>query len=117
WLQRRVAVVKAVPAALVVILAAVPLGVYFDLLHPHPYDFGGHTYKVGEDYLVKMPDRPFGLLDSIAFPDFSVFGDDDSLGPALKWMVLFFLIGTLESLLSAKAVDIIDPWRRKSNLD
>jgi MFS superfamily sulfate permease-like transporter len=30
---------------------------------------------------------------------------------------MFFIIGSLESVLSAKAVDLIDPWKRKSSMD
>ncbi len=115
-LQARAKALKSVPAALVVILVTVPMGMYFDLLHTHQYSFNGHKYEVGEAYLVDMPDRMFGLLDFVTFPDFSVF-TGPHLGEALKWVGLFFVIGSLESLLSAKAVDIIDPWKRKTNLD
>lgn len=107
---------KAVPSAMVVLLTAVPIGMYFDLLHQHSYSFQGHTYELGESFLVNMPDRVFGMFDYITTPDFRAF-DGDHLTTALPWVFMFFVIGSLESILSAKAIDIIDPWKRKTNLD
>ncbi len=116
FVQKMHGAVKAVPAALVVLLTTVPMGMYFDLLHQHNYSFHGHTYELGESYLVNMPDRIFGMFDYITTPDFRAF-DSGHLMTALPWVFMFFVIGSLESLLSAKAIDIIDPWKRKTNLD
>ncbi|MEO2046728.1 MAG: SulP family inorganic anion transporter [Pirellulales bacterium] len=77
--------------------------------------FHGHLYEVGESHLVNMPDRVFGMFDYLATPDFSAFSVHP--GAAIKWSLMFFIIGSLESILSAKAIDIIDPWKRKTNLD
>ncbi|HMP05178.1 MAG TPA: SulP family inorganic anion transporter, partial [Lacipirellulaceae bacterium] len=107
---------KSAPAALVVIAVAVPMGMYFDLLHTHGYSFHGHRYEVGESFLVSMPDRMFGMLDFITTPDFRAF-DGEHYATALKWVFIFFIIGSLESMLSAKAVDVIDPWKRRTNLN
>jgi len=114
--QKMHGALKAVPAAMVVLLTTVPMGMYFDLLHEHVYSFRGHTYEVGESYLVNMPDRIFGMFDYITTPDFRAF-DGEHLMTALPWVFMFFVIGSLESLLSAKAIDIIDPWKRKTNMD
>lgn len=101
---------KRIPAQLVVILVAVPIGIYFDLAHEHTYTLHGHVYSVGEQHLVNVP---FSMLNAVTFPDFSGL-----LQPmAWKWVLLFALIGSLESLLSAKAIDAIDPWKRKTNLN
>lgn len=114
--QKATPALKAIPPALVVLIATIPLGIYFDLLHTHSYSFEGHDYEVGESYLVKMPDRVFGMFDYITTPDFNAFSGKH-LAKALPWVFLFFAIGSLESLLSAKAVDIMDPWKRKTNMD
>jgi MFS superfamily sulfate permease-like transporter len=91
----------------------VPMGMGFDLLHAHSYFLQGHEYQLSEQYLVDMPDRIFGMFDEITYPEFSALGQLK----AWKWVMMFFIIGSLESLLSAKAVDLLDPWKRKTNMD
>ncbi len=102
--------VRRIPSPLVVLLFAVPLGLYFDLEHDHTYSFRAHIYQIGPTYLVQLPGR---LLDALAFPDFSVV----TSGTSIKYVIMFALVGSIESLLSAKAVDALDPWKRQSNLD
>ncbi len=110
---KRVRWLKVVPAPMVVLLAAVPMGMGFDLLHQHSYVLQGHQYQLGEQYLVRMPDRVFGMFDDVTFPEFSALAQPK----AWKWVMMFFIIGNLESLLSAKAIDLLDPWKRKTNMD
>ena len=103
-----------IPAQMVVLLAAVPLGMYFDLSHEHTYTWAGHKYSLGARFLVDVPSN---LLSAMAHPDFSVFLNPDLQWKAAGWVVMFTLIGSLESMLSAKAIDLIDPWKRKTNLN
>ncbi len=103
---------KKVPAPLLVLLASVPLAHYFDLEHEHTYSFAvnHHTYKIGPSFLVNLPGN---LLAAVTTPDFSaVFS-----GTSIKYIVMFALVGSIESLISAKAVDMLDPEKRSSNLD
>jgi MFS superfamily sulfate permease-like transporter len=112
-IARRFSPLRPVPAPLVVLAFAIPMGMFFDLTHHHAYTLFDSTYEVGEEYLVAMPDHAFGMFEEITTPDFSAL----AMPKAWKWIMLFFVIGSLESLLSAKAVDIIDPYKRKTNLD
>lgn len=115
WKARtRSAIVKGVPAQLLVLLVAVPMGIWLDLSHEHTYTFAGHEYKVGEQFLVSVPNN---LLDAVAFPDWSVLVAPDYWSDAIKWILMISIIGSIESLLSAKAIDMIDPAKRKSDLN
>ena len=114
--QKYAKFLKPIPSALIVLIATIPLGMYFDLLHEHGYDFNGNHYVVGESFLVRMPDEMFGMFKELAFPDFSAYSAEH-FGNSFKWIMMFFIIGTLESILSAKAVDVIDPWKRKSDMN
>ncbi len=107
WLQR-------IPAQLLVLVVAVPLGIWFGLSQEHTYSFFGHEYQVGESFLVNVPGN---LLAAITTPDFGAFTQPATRLTACWWVVLFALVGSIESLLSAKAIDLVDPWKRKSSMD
>jgi len=103
--------VKMIPAPMVVVMAGIALGSYFDLDHEHQYLFlNGHEYALGPKFLVTLPEK---VLDGITFPDLSrAF----SL-PFLAAVVSITLVQGIESLLSAKAVDKLDPFKRHSDLN
>lgn len=111
--RKKLGPLSAVPAALVVLLIAIPMGMAFDLLHQHSYTLQNHKYQLSDQYLVSMPDKMFGMFGEITHPDFSAL----SHFAAWKWAFMFFMIGSLETLLSAKAIDMIDPWKRKTNMN
>jgi MFS superfamily sulfate permease-like transporter len=103
-------IVKRLPAPMIVVAVAISLGMYFELDQTHWYRFADHDYEVGEQYLVPVPTS---LFAAITTPDFSSL----TTLKGWKWVLMFALIGSLESILSAKAVDALDPWKRKCNLD
>jgi MFS superfamily sulfate permease-like transporter len=102
--------VKRIPGPMLVLLVAIPLGRFFDLEHEHTYLVNNQPYNIGPNFLVNLPEK---ILSSFTFPDFSAVFTKDSL----YYIAMFALVGSLESLLSTKAVDILDPYKRKSNLN
>lgn len=104
-------IIKKIPAPLFVLLVAVPLGIFFNLDHAHDYIFNRQIFKITpEDYLVVLPQN---ILSGITFPDFSEITSLSSI----KYIVMFSLVGSVESLLSSKAVDSLDPLKRKSKMN
>lgn len=102
--------VKRIPAPLVVLVVAMPLGLYFDLDHQHTYSFHNHDYMVGPNHLVQLPGS---ILRAVATPDFSVV----TSGTSIKYVIMFALVGSIESLLSVNAVDALDPEKHASDLN
>jgi len=101
---------KIIPAPMVMLLVTVPLGIYMGLGGTTTYIFHGKTFELGEEFLVNVP---LSLINDLTLPDFSGLATETGV----KYVLLFAIIGTLESLLSAKAIDEIDPWKRKTNMD
>ena len=93
---------KKIPPALVVLVVAVALGLYFHLSDTKQYGDIKPLVNPGE----------FKVNINVAFGAWS----GDLLPIALKYLAMFALIGSLESLLTGKAIDLLDPYKRKSNL-
>jgi MFS superfamily sulfate permease-like transporter len=112
WPSVRNSVLGRIPAPMVVIVTGVLLGQILGLGHLNP-ELGYETPKgllVGPSFLVSIPDS---LGASIVYPDFS------KLGTVTFWgnVVAITLVGSLETLLSAAAVDKLDPAKRYSDLN
>lgn len=91
-------VAKKIPAPLLVLLFAIPAELFLDFQHTEP------TYA-----LVHIGN----LLDNVKVN--VDFGGLAQAGTLVKFVVMFALVGSLESLLTVKAIDGLDPYRRKSD--
>ena len=112
-IRSRVKVLAPIPAHLIVLLLSVPLGMALNLTTDHDYRLFEKSYSLNDKFLVTMPKEIFGMFKEITTPDFSVLNQ----WKAWKWIMMFFVIGSLESLLSAKAVDLLDPWKRRTDMN
>ncbi|WP_266367013.1 SulP family inorganic anion transporter [Tellurirhabdus rosea] len=94
--------VKKIPPALVVLVVSILMGLGLHLTEIHDYDKIKPLVNPGE----------FRLNLNAVFDGVS----GDLLPIFLKYLAMFTLIGSLESLLTGKAIDLLDPEKRKSNL-
>ncbi|MCU0439647.1 MAG: SulP family inorganic anion transporter [Raineya sp.] len=105
-------IIKKIPAPMIVLLVAVPLSMFFSL---------GDFVKDGKStYLVNIPTSILeGIFTfdtqkiGITFPYFSDILSSNSL----QYILMFSLIGSIESLLTVKAIDGLDPYQRKSDMN
>ncbi len=103
-------VAKYFPGPLLAVISGIALGLYFDVQHPHTYTWYSITYSLDSKFLVDVPSNFFM---GVTAPDFS-----KALSlQGLPFIVMFGMIGSLESLLTVKAVDNIEVYRRRSDMN
>ena len=110
WPRINLSKISKIPAPIVAIGLGIALSFFFDFTHPHQYRMMGREFSLTENMVVNVP---HSFLGSFQFPNFLAL----SSIAGWKWVAMFTLIGTLESVLSAKAVDLIDPKGRKTDLN
>jgi MFS superfamily sulfate permease-like transporter len=90
------------PASLWVLVISIPLVYIFNHL--------GGNFTIDSKFLINIPTN---LKDALLFPNFS------KINTLNFWLVVISitLIASIQTLAMAKAVDKLDPYKRKSNLD
>lgn len=98
WSKAKIPYLSLLPAPLVVLLFAVPAELIMDFSHTEP---AFTLLHIGN------------FLGSLHYhADFSGISQT---GTFIKYVLMFALVGSLEALLTVKAVDMLDPQRRKSD--
>ncbi|MDJ1480978.1 SulP family inorganic anion transporter [Cytophagaceae bacterium YF14B1] len=93
-------IIKRIPAPLIVLLISIPMAISMDFKNTQP---GFSLVKVGS------------LIDSLSLNvDFSGI---QMTGVFIKYVILFCFVSTIESVLTVKAIDGLDPYHRKSDID
>ena len=98
------------PAPMWVIALSIPFVYVFNFFELQTLSFLGKEYEVGPNLLLDIPDK---IMDSIMFPNFG------KINTIEFWTTVFsiLIITSIESLAIAKAVDKIDPYKRKTDLN
>ena len=98
------------PAPIWVIALSIPFVYLFNFFDAQTLTFFGKSYDVGPSLLLEIPEN---IMGSILFPNFSMINTIEF------WTTVFSLliITSIESLAIAKAVDKIDPYKRKTDLN
>ncbi|MGY8939934.1 MAG: SulP family inorganic anion transporter, partial [Flavobacteriales bacterium] len=94
---------QLIPAPMWIVVLSVGLYYYFEL-------FTTAAYPIDTSLLIDLPNDVFG---SFAFPDFGKIYELEFIGAVIS----ITLIASIESLLSIKAVDKLDPLKRRSNIN
>jgi MFS superfamily sulfate permease-like transporter len=100
---------KRVPAPIVVLLTGMILGQLFGLQHELQQPLVSDTQTTPQ-FLVAIPGK---MSNFFYLPDFSKLFTFEFWGAVIS----ICLVGSLETLLSANAVDKLDPYKRTSDLD
>ena len=102
--------IQMIPGPVWVIGFSMIMAYVLNLDEPHTVEAMGQSFALGPDLLVYLPEN---IWENVVYPDFS------------KWDHFYFwqivvtitLIVSIETVISAKAMDKIDPLGRQTNLN
>ncbi|MBI1182926.1 hypothetical protein GC194_01550 [bacterium] len=103
-------ILKILPPPVWVMLLSVPMVFMFNLTQNRELHMLGRSIHLGPDLLINLPEN---IIADVIFPDFSQIGN-----PMFWFFVLLVgLVSVIEHLASAKAVESLDPYKRKAGMN
>ncbi|MDN5201926.1 SulP family inorganic anion transporter [Fulvivirgaceae bacterium BMA10] len=103
-------VLKSIPAPLQVLIVAIPMVFLLNLFGDPSTKAFGYPVYIEAKYLINIPEN---LSDVIIFPNFSKM-----MLPQFWLVVLSItLVASIETLISTKAVDKLDHYKRRTDLN
>ncbi|PHR26609.1 MAG: hypothetical protein COA38_14500 [Fluviicola sp.] len=99
-----------IPAPIWVLAIGIPIVFLYGYLEANEIAVFGKVFHAPKDYLIDVPDN---WMNGFSFPDFS------KVNTAPFWMAVISinLISSVITLAATKAVDKLDPYKRKTDLN
>jgi len=94
---------QLIPAPMWIVVLSIGMYYYFEI-------FSNTSYPIDQNLLIELPND---ILSNFAFPDFGMIYEFNFINAVIS----ITLIASIESLLSIKAVDKLDPLKRRSNIN
>ena len=101
---------QILPAPMWVVALSIPFVYGFNFFDNHTLSFMGTNYELGPKLLLEIPDKISG---SIMHPNFNKINTIEFWTTVLS----ILMITSIESLAIAKAIDKLDPYKRKTDLN
>ena len=101
---------QILPAPMWVVALSIPFAYGFGFFEKHTLTFFGASYDLGPKLLLDIPNN---ISDSIMHPNFNKINTIEFWTTVLS----ILMITSIESLAIAKAVDKLDPYKRKTDLN
>ncbi|NBW97970.1 SulP family inorganic anion transporter [bacterium] len=103
--------IKLLPAPLAAVCVGMGFDKFFDFEHPHMVEVFHHSLgQVSNAFLLHVPEK---LTEGLVQPDWSMV----SKPIFWKMTLMICFVASIESILSASAVDKMDPEKRRSPLN
>lgn len=103
-------IIKAIPGAVWVIITAEIYSHILGFQEGGSFNIMGVVCNFDKSFLINLPNE---ITNAIVFPDFSLW----QTSAFWNIVVAIILVSSIEGVLSAKAIDRLDPLKRKTNVN